>query len=83
MGICRELLPSSRNGQQLESDGEGMASKWLAVDDSRPGPKITRQSPQIQPFIQFPRIAGNDPRAMGAHVFRDALLGGMTNVETA
>jgi len=60
-----------------------MDSKWLAIDDSRPSPKITWQSPQIQPLIQFPRIAGNDPRAMGAHVFRDALLCGMANVETA
>jgi hypothetical protein len=60
-----------------------MSSQTLAVGDACAGPEFPRQSPQIQPLIQFPRNVCNNARAVGAHVFRKALLGRMTNIQTA
>ena len=78
-----ELFPSSRRGQQLESDGEGVDSEGFAIDHSCPSPKISRQGPKIQPLIELPGIARNHTNAVGAHVFGEALLRRMANIETA
>jgi len=60
-----------------------MPSQRLAIDDSRPGPEISRQGPQIQPVIPLPRSSRNDAGAVGAYVFRKGLLRRMANIETA
>ena len=60
-----------------------MDSEGLAIDNSRPGPEIAGKRPQIQALVQFPRIGGNDPCAMGAYVFGKAFLRRMADVETA
>ncbi len=60
-----------------------MESQGLAIDDSRSSPEITRPGPQIQPLIQFPGIRRNDARAVGAYVFRKALLRTMADIQTA
>ncbi len=67
----------------MQSDGERMESHGLAIDDSRAGPEISRPGPQIQPLIQFPRIRRNDAGAVGAYVFRKALLRAMADIQTA
>lgn len=58
-----------------------MAAERFAIHDSRPSPEMTWQRPQIQTFIQIPRITGNDPGAVSAHVFRETLLRRMTYVK--
>ncbi len=82
-GFVGELFPFSGRGQQLQSDGEGIASEGFAIDDSRPSPEIARQGPQIQPLIQFPGISGDDARAVGAYVFREALMRTMADIQAA
>jgi hypothetical protein len=60
-----------------------MVSEGLAVNDSRPSPEITRQGPQIQPFIQSQWITRHHARAMGAYVLRKAFLGAMADIQSA
>jgi hypothetical protein len=66
----------------MESDGEGINAEGLAIDDSCPSPEITRDGPQIQPFVPLPGIAGNHPGTVGAYVLRQGFLGRMADIET-
>lgn len=60
-----------------------MAPEWLAIDDSRASPEISRKRPQIQSLIPLHGVAGDNADAMAAHVFRDALLRRMTDIQAA
>jgi hypothetical protein len=60
-----------------------MNSEGFAIDDSRTGSEVPWERPQVQPLIQFPRIARDHPRAVCTYVFRQALLGRMADVQTA
>jgi hypothetical protein len=66
----------------LEPDGEGMLAEGFAIDDSRSSSEITRQGPQVQPFVQLPGIGRNDPRAVIADILGQGLLCWMADVET-
>jgi hypothetical protein len=67
----------------LEPDGEGMLAEGFAIDDSRSGPEIAWQGPQIQTLVQLPRIGRNDPCAVVTDVLGQGLLCWMADVETA
>jgi hypothetical protein len=67
----------------LESDCECMNSEGFAIDDSRAGPEVPWERPQIQPLIQFPGIARDHARTVCTNVFRKALLCGVADIETA
>jgi hypothetical protein len=67
----------------LESNGEGMNSQGLTIDDARPSPEIARQGPEIQPLVQIPGTIRNHASAVGAYIFGKALLRGVADIETA
>jgi hypothetical protein len=67
----------------LQPDRIRTASEGLAIDHARPRPKVPRQAPQVQPIIPFPRMAGNDARAVRADVFCKALLRRMADIQAA
>jgi hypothetical protein len=67
----------------LQPNGIGTAAEGLAIDHTRPSPKVPRHAPQVQPSILFPRMAGDDARAVRADVFRKALLRWMADIQAA
>jgi hypothetical protein len=66
----------------LQSDGEGLNSEGLAIDNPSPSPEIAWERPQVQPLIPLPGIIRNNAHAVVAHVFCKALLRGVANIET-
>lgn len=66
----------------MQTNGVGIASQRLAIDDSRASPKIAKRRPQIQAHVSFPGIVCDHASAVGAYVFRESLLGAIADVET-
>jgi len=57
--------------------------KRFAINDSSASPEVTRQGPEIQPFILFPGSGGDDAGSVGAYILCKGLLRGMPDIETA
>jgi hypothetical protein len=67
----------------LQSNGIRVVPEGLTIDDPRARPEITRQRPQIQPFVQSPRASRNDTGTVSAYVLRKAFLRTMANIQAA
>jgi hypothetical protein len=67
----------------LQPDSKRVVSQWLTIDDPRASPEITWQGPQIQAFIQPPRVRRNDARPVCAYVLGETFLRTMAHVQAA
>lgn len=67
----------------MKADSEGLHGETFAINHSRPGSKVSRKGPEIQPFVELPGTIGNHTCTVGTDVFGQSRFGGMADIQTA